>query len=149
MKLKLFRYNLDDNFTKGVLFLDDAFECFTLEDASRPQKIAGETCIPPGTYRLQLRTESTPMNDRYAAKFDDHEGMIWLQHVPDFTFVYLHIGNFPKDTEGCILLGKLDNGTNSSIGSSTQAYRDLYPVITDALLAGEECSIKVIGGGSR
>jgi len=144
MKLKLFRYNLDDNFTKGVLFLDDAFECFTLEDASRPQKIAGETCIPPGTYRLQLSTESTPMNDRYRSKFDEHEGMIWLQDVPDFTFVYLHIGNFPKDTEGCILVGKLDNGTNSSIGSSAQAYRDLYPVIADALLAGEECSIEVI-----
>lgn len=42
--------------------------------------------------------------------------------------IHIHIGNYPQDTEGCILLGYKDNN-NGTIGLSTQAVQDFYKLI--------------------
>lgn len=104
---------------------------WTLEDPKRAHKVFGETRIPAGRYHLALRNEGG-MTQRYAARFPDmHQGMIWLLDVPMFEWVYIHIGNTAKDTEGCILvgLGKDDD----RIVSSTDAYRRIYPPIVNAI----------------
>jgi len=31
--------------------------------------------------------------------------MLWLQNVPNFEYVYLHIGNVVENSEGCVLVG--------------------------------------------
>jgi hypothetical protein len=53
MKLVLERLQMDPDVTIGSLTIDGAWECWTLEDAVRPDgvKIYGETAIPPGLYR--------------------------------------------------------------------------------------------------
>ena len=43
MNLTLYRKWFTDISTTGVLFIDDAFFCYTLEDAVREQKIYGKT----------------------------------------------------------------------------------------------------------
>ena len=42
MKLKLLRYSTSVESTLGILFIDDKFECYTVEDTYREKKIAGE-----------------------------------------------------------------------------------------------------------
>lgn len=109
-------------------------EVWTLEDPQQEHKVYGETRIPAGKYKLQLRNEGG-MTQRYAYAFPNmHRGMIELKNVPMFEWVYIHIGNTAKDTEGCILVG-LARDENRII-SSRAAYERIYPMIVDAIENG-------------
>jgi hypothetical protein len=72
---------------------------------------------------------------------DFHKGMLWLQDVPDFEDVYMHIGNYPRDTEGCILVGT--SAGSDEINSSTAFYTQFYPPIAAAILAGDDVVVDV------
>jgi len=143
VNIVMYRDKLYPNATGGYL---DGFEqrIFTLEDKVRDVKVAGVTAIPAGKYELKLRNEGS-MTKRYAKKFPDmHRGMIWLQDVPDFTWVYIHIGNYPEDTDGCILVGKdRPPSRPEAIYRSRAAYEYIYTAIADAI-EGEGCSIEII-----
>ena len=56
MELTVDRYNSESNYTDGLLFIDCEFECYTLEDEFRSVKVFGETRIPDGRYKIELRT---------------------------------------------------------------------------------------------
>lgn len=103
--------------TIGELFIDGMFECFTLEDIVRPvgQKVAGETAIPTGSYRIV--TDWSP-------RFKKH--MLHILDVPGFEGVRIHAGNRAPDTEGCLLVGDTIDLTAGSIGSSRIAYERLF-----------------------
>ena len=126
------------NITHGHEFL-----CFTLEDAMRDAKVAGETAIPNGTYEVELRTEggfhgaySKP--DHWAYSF--HKGMLWVRNVPGFEFILIHPGNHKGNTEGCLLVGNgaRENVTaEGEIQSSRDAYRRIYPPIAAGILDGQ------------
>ena len=125
----------------GVMFSVENFPerirhlCYTLEDEFREIKISGETRIPADTYELKLRTEGS-LTKRYEARFPDiHEGMIWLQNVPGFSWIYLHCGNDDDDTDGCVLVGsylRLNRVLNSR-----STYRAIYPGIVENIKAGK------------
>ena len=146
MKLELMRYTGDTDSTGGILMVNGKFHCFTCEDEHRDVKVAGETRIPNGTYKITLRNEGG-MTKRYAARFgsDFHRGMLWLRDVLDFKWVYIHPGNTDDDTNGCILVGYSGNRTNkeNTVSRSTAAYKDLYKMILDAMDKGEEVTISV------
>lgn len=121
----------------------------TLEDGARNPKVHGETRIPAGRYGLKLRTEGG-MNARYLDRFGPtfHHGMLWLQDVPDFTFVYIHIGNMPTESDGCILIGShtvepTRSGYPYRVSESEKAYRLFYPRVAEAISRGA-CAIEVI-----
>ena len=92
-----------------------------------------ETRIPAGTYELKIRTEGS-LTKRYESRFPDfHEGMIWLQNVPNFKWIYIHCGNDDDDTDGCILVGsylRLNRVLNSR-----STYRSIYPEIVNNIKA--------------
>jgi len=138
VKLALERIATDGASTIGILFLDGVFQCFALEDQYRAVKVAGETRIPAGTYRIGLRNEGG-LAQKYASRFPDiHRGMLWLRDVPGFRWVYLHVGNRDDDTLGCILVGDAATATagDMMVGASRAAYRRFYPVVVDAAEAG-------------
>ena len=147
MKLEVLRFNSSDDFTTGLLFdvTDNvrSFLCYTLEDEARTVKQWGETRIPAGTYKLTLRAEGG-FHSRYLAKFgaEFHKGMIYVNEVPNFEYILWHIGNDDDDTAGCLLVGKTSQ--DNFIGSSTTAYKEIYPPIRDAILSGEEVSVNYI-----
>jgi len=146
MKLEVLRFNSSDDFTTGLLFdvTDNvrSFLCYTLEDQAQTQKVYGETRIPSGTYKLTLRAEGG-FHSRYAAKFGDwHRGMIYVNDVPNFEYILWHIGNDDDDTAGCLLVGKTSQ--DNFIGSSTNAYKEIYPPIRDAILNGDDVSVTYI-----
>ena len=151
MKLKVIRFNSQSDSTNGLLF--DAtngmdFLCYTLEDEKREEKVMAETRIPAGTYEIKLRKEGG-FHGRYTKKYGSmHKGMLHVQDVPNFKWILWHSGNTDEDTGGCLLLGDTQKNNivepNGFIGSSTQAYKRVYPMVAEAILSGEEVKVKYI-----
>lgn len=130
MEIEVWRYNSDLDSTLGFLMMQNETTreklCYTIEDAWQPYKKPGRTRIPAGRYQIKFRTHS-PMANRYLRQFSGHKGMLWLQDVPGFEYVYLHIGNDEDDTEGCLLLGLHVNEVARAAQQSRAAYRKVYP----------------------
>lgn len=55
---------------------------------------------------------------------------LYTDELPSFKNrrIHIHIGNAPQDTEGCLLLGAVDN-KNGTISGSTQTIRDVYNLL--------------------
>lgn len=121
------------------------FVAFTLEDEKRDVKVMGQTRIPSGTYQIKLRTEGG-MHARYKTRFKGHAGMLWLQNVPGFEWIYIHPGNDHTHTEGCILVGDgvRENLTrNGFLSDSVTGYQRVYAEMAGAIQRGETVSITV------
>ena len=76
------------------------FQCFTLE---RPwlSNMTRKSCIPEGVYGLQLRRSPIVMRTTGGRFEEGYEVM----DVVGRTHIMVHPGNWPRDTEGCILVG--------------------------------------------
>ena len=70
--------------------------------------------------------------------------MLWIKNVNNYEYVYIHVGNLPKDTLGCLLTGFTVDTNSQMIGQSRTAYEKIYPIISDAILRGEEVLIETI-----
>lgn len=133
MQITLTRFISSSTGTIGTLAINGKGKCFTLEDAYHAEKILGHTRIPSGNYEIKLRDEGG-MTKKYANKFPElHRGMLWLQDVPNFEWVYIHIGNTVADTEGCILVGSSADIRKDFVGTSKLTYEGLYREITDVI----------------
>lgn len=119
MKLDLQREPTLGNCTIGRLTVNGTFECYTLEDVVREEKIHGETAIPPGTYEVRITFSNRFQRD-----------LPLLVGVPNFEGIRIHPGNTAADTEGCILVGR--TRTDDSIGASRVAFNALFEKMKDA-----------------
>lgn len=146
---KLFRFSSESDDTLGLLMaINDgakSFRCFTLEDEHREVKEPGRTRIPAGRYEIKLRNVGG-MNTRYTERWNWHRGMLWLQNVPGFKWIYIHPGNRHEHTEGCILTG--DGCTSNiedygSVTNSVNAYKRLYLEIVSMLSTGKRVFIEI------
>jgi len=138
MIITVARYNDNGRNTIGKLFLNSAFECYTLEDTYRQQKVRGVTRIPSGIYRVTLRTAGG-MHSRYSQRFDYHRGMLWIRNIPDYEWVYFHIGNYAKDTQGCPLVGRdwiINQYGERMITYSRVTYEAFYKKVVDTAQNG-------------
>lgn len=117
MKLELIRNKSTDKSTTGRLLVDGAFQCWTLEDVVRPAKIAHETAIPAGTYKVVI----TP-SMRFARRLP------LLLDVPGFEGIRIHPGNSAADTYGCILVG-IAAAAKDWISGSRAAFDSLFSVL--------------------
>jgi hypothetical protein len=116
MELALKRRWLTEQSTVGELYVDGVRECFILEDLYRPPpelKVRGSTCIPVGRYEVQLT---------HSPKFG--RTLPLLVQVPDFEGVRIHPGNYPTDTEGCLLPGQ--QRLPDAVQGSRLAFEDLW-----------------------
>ena len=151
MKLQVLRFSSEPDSTSGLLFdvtNGIKFLCYTLEDEYREEKVMSETRIPQGVYNIKLRKEGG-YNKKYNKRFSDiHRGMLHITDVPGFEWILIHCGNTDEHTGGCLLLG--DSQENNAIrkdgyiGHSTQAYKRVYPPISEALEKGENVMITYI-----
>lgn len=139
MRIKLVRESFTNKATEGVLYVDDKFECYTLEDVDRNLenggvKVQDETAIPKGEYKVIV-----DMSTRFKRE------MPRLLNVPGFTGIRIHSGNKSADTEGCIIVGSVNvSKTDDWIGGPKDAYNKLFRKITDAINAGEAVTIQVM-----
>lgn len=139
MKLKLVRIKGTAGFTEGKLYVNDVFECYTVEDADRQLeaggvKIQNKTAIPKGIYKVIIS-----MSNRFK------KNLPLLLDVPGFEGVRIHSGNSSKDTEGCIIVGSInDKNDDDWVGASKVAMSRLLPKIYDALAVKEPVTLEIV-----
>ena len=107
MKVIITRNKESQGVTTGkVQLFDDAgillLKCVSLELANKNNQ-RQISCIPKGSYFCKKT---------YSKKF---KNCISVMNVPGRSAILMHVGNFKKDTLGCILLG---NQININIHSS-------------------------------
>lgn len=140
MYLQLVRESFTDKATEGKIFINGAFECYTLEDKDRlledsdNDKVYSESAIPRGTYDVVL-TKS----NRFQKVLPE------LLNVPRFTGIRMHSGNKAQDSEGCILVGMTNTSEDDNwIGNSRAALSNLIHKMKVAKSNGEEITIEVV-----
>lgn len=152
MELSLHRKYKLEKYTIGKLYINGVYFCDTLEDTDRnlfqgmqedwisERKKYGETAIPFGRYKITLKTQSPKYSKKKQYEFC--KGYLpRLINVPCWSGVLIHIGNFPKDTEGCILVGR--NEIKGAVVNSTKYFKELYEVLKKADDNGEEIWITI------
>lgn len=149
MKLLLLRYSSRENSTLGIISTVisgvTSFFSYTLEDEYREYKKPGATRIPAGEYEIKLRNVGS-VNKTYAARYGNHKGMLWLQDVNNFEWIYIHEGNTHTHTEGCILVGETAVTRvkgDHTIRDSGAAYARLYALLLPYLERGERVTIVI------
>lgn len=154
MRLLLERRWRKPTYTIGVLSVDGARFCETVEDRDRglkqsdalawiqAKKVYGETAIPTGTYRVRMDITSP----KYAGVkwYKDFCGgkMPRLADVPGFDGILLHPGNSALDSWGCICPGR--NTKVGQVTSSRDTWKALYKKLRDAYRSGEEITITIV-----
>lgn len=144
MELTVKRFMQTQTETLGKLFIGEDFQCYTLEDIARVEKVKGKTRIPAGKYRIEKRTVGGTVK-KYRERFGSKHYMLWLQDVPNFEYILIHVGNYKEDTEGCLLVGSGVNvrEKNSYITHSTEAYLNLWKKVDSAFNDNELVFIEI------
>lgn len=96
MKIEVVRTYFNQNYTKGIMLVDNEFFGYTLEPQKKGsnEKSFLNRCIDTGKYVAVYE---------YSPKFKQH--LIELKNVPEHTEIKIHAGNFRSNTRGCILVG--------------------------------------------
>lgn len=99
------------------------FEGWALEPPWRDNR-RGESCIPCGLYGLAWRV---------SRRYGRH---LLVQETTPRQFILLHAGNYPRDTEGCILPGlrkaDLDGDGRPDVAASRAALRRVLEAVPEA-----------------
>jgi hypothetical protein len=127
MKLEVKRQWFTNSSTVGELFVDGVHFCYTLEPPTRDDEIKPRA-IPVGTYDVRIGWSPT-----------HHRLIPMVGGVPGFTGVEIHIGNYPRDTEGCLLVGRTKD--EDEVGESTPTFCRLFSLLSEAEARAEEITI--------
>lgn len=125
-QINLVRCRVNECGTFGSLYVNDEFVCYTLEPCPSSAAHVKPFCIPVGNYDVTLSVVSPKF--RFRSPYKRHGGRVpRLLNVPNFEGILIHIGNFLKDTSGCILVGESVSLTR--LFNSTNAYLKLYSIL--------------------
>ena len=96
INLLLIRDTFTEESTIGELFINGERICDTLE---RPyfNNLRNISCIPEGVYTVRLRLPRESATRDYIH--------LLVQNVPDRDWILFHRGNYPYQSQGCILVG--------------------------------------------
>lgn len=130
MELEVLRTTFTEKSSIGNMSVDGEFQCHTLEDVVREEKIMHETAIPEGRYQVIINHSNRFMRL-----------LPLLLDVPGFEGVRIHPGNTDKDTSGCILVGTTTS--QDYIGNSRAAFEVLFAKMQKVWNQGEKIWITV------
>ena len=145
------RIHDDGDATSSKIYIDNQYECCTLEDQFNLQKIMGEMRVPAGKYQIKFRKDGT-IYESYKKRFPTwFVGSLEITGISGFSRVYYHCGLTDDDSLGCPLLGgaiewykkKGKDCQRIKAGTSEKAYINFAKQITAALLAGEEVWVTI------
>ncbi len=131
MELKLARISFPALATEGVLYIDDAFECHTLEP---PCGDYGKGyAVAPGRYRITL-------------EHSDYFGReIPTLAVKGRSGIRIHTGNGGRGTEGSIVVGREQSTVADAwAGRNVRPYMTLLVRIKAAIRRQEEVWLTVL-----
>lgn len=150
MRIEVKRDYFASTFTAGRLYVDGERVCDTLEDADRGlksgmsldeikrRKVAGETAIPKGVYKVTLDVVSPRFGGMPYYKETCGGRLPRLVSVPGYEGVLIHVGKTADNTEGCVLVGERACG-GSCLVKGKEAFKRLWERIRD----GGEIEIEV------
>ena len=111
--LLIIRDQFTDKSVLGKLYFNSEFYGHTLELAWNDNK-KRVSCIPKGVYEVKKRhTEKSKYKYEHLHILD----------VPNREMILMHIGNYPKNSKGCILLG--NTRALNFVGDSRKAFYKL------------------------
>ncbi len=142
MEIILKRKFFKPDYTIGELYINGLKVCDTLEPPHGglnqrstlkevlSVKKKGKCCIPYGTYTVVV-TKSPRFK----------EWLPLLLGVRGFSGIRIHAGNFPKDTEGCILPGW--NTRKGMVTESRKALKKIIDSLTQIYARRDVVKIKI------
>ena len=104
---------------------------YSRQSGVKARKVPGHTAIPEGSYPVVLS---------YSPRFK--RWLPLLLSVPNFEGIRIHAGNYPDDTQGCILVG--ENKLEGMVVDSRIWLGRLIKRITEAQEQGEAVWITII-----
>ena len=124
ISLTLFRQKESNLSTQGIL-IGENFPTFQTLELPWKENKTKISCIPEGTY--ETRWHLSPRFGWCYKLFD----------VPGRSEILIHHGNYPKNTEGCILLGM--TSSQDAVWNSIKARSQF-----EQLLSGDSFRIRII-----
>lgn len=104
---------------------------FSRISGEKARKVPGHTAIPEGTY---------PVVISWSPKF--RKWLPLVQGVPGFAGIRIHSGNYPDDTQGCLLVG--ENKAKGMVLNSRAWLRRIINAITAAREREESVWITIL-----
>ena len=153
MKLTLKRIYTCSTYTIGHLYADGEYLCDTLEDCDRgltdkmtveeisKKKVYGQTAIPKGNYEIDMDKASPSLGRKEPYKTLCKGKVPRLKKVKGYSGVLIHVGNYPKDTLGCILVGL--NKAKGQVLQSRVTFEKVYKVLAGAHSKGEKITLEI------
>lgn len=134
------QYKPDCTISEVFLPLEPKRFCYALEDIGRPLgvKVAGQTCIGEGTYRLTA-TYSNRFKKRMLLVSNTPAGTV-VRHGITFEGVRVHGGNTVADTLGCPLYAYQYDGKSTV---SQRASDDLLAWVDEQEASGFEVYLTI------
>ena len=129
MRIRLERKWPKKDYIIGRIYVDGEFFSNTLEPPWKNNE--RYTAIPPGIYEVIMN---------YSPKFK--RVLPLLLNVPGRSSIRIHRGNYPKDTQGCILPG--ENTKFGAVMNSTKYEERICKLIGDAKARKEMVTIQII-----
>jgi hypothetical protein len=152
MEIVVKRIALRDTYTIGKLYINGTYFSDTLEDTVRDinkdgdlndvgeGKVYGETAIPYGRYEVTMKVQSPKYSQR--ASYAWCKGYLpRLLNVPHFEGILIHSGNYPQDSNGCLLVG--ENKVKGCVINSMATLKRLVPIPKHASDNGEKIWITI------
>lgn len=128
-RLIIERFNYAPTGTFGRITLPSGDRLFTCERPWKANK-TGVSCIPEGTYSLNMRT--SPIVKRSSGGM--YEKGWEVQDVKGRTFIMIHPANWPHELRGCISVGESYEVISGKQGvtSSRKAFDKLMKELSEA-----------------
>jgi hypothetical protein len=125
-RAKLIRLHESNVQTLGHLLIYEGitkvFDCMTLELADKDNQ-RSVSRIPAGTYWVEKHN-----SPKFGKSF-------WVKDVPGRSEILIHVGNFYRDTRGCVLAGDgfedIDKDGLTDVTNSKKTINKLYEVLPD------------------
>lgn len=98
--------------------------------------------FPEGVYEIKIRKVESPLTIKYRKKYPWFKYHLEITGIEGRKYVYIHIGNYTTDTDGCVLLGL--GIAPKMITHSTDTFKKFYEFIYPLLESGERMFLHVV-----